>query len=293
MSNKLACIVALLCLFGALGARVPVCQAAEVIVVGDLHLKPVVDTISGIRKACRGSLKSFTPSEVQGRLGSIYEREGAKVVVALGMNALSEALSLPVSIPVIYGLVVTPPVIVRGNTTGFYIATPVSEYAELVKRIGSISRLSVVGTDEQLHWLARDEGAKVHTVNVKSAFEFITTINQLGAGSALLLLPDVSLLTATAMEQAYTLSFRKNIPILGVSEKHVKQGALLALVFEPFNVGRQIGEHASKVLKRGVVGQLPPSPPRKFELFVNMDTARKMGIRLPEDLVNQAKRLYP
>ncbi len=55
------------------------------------------------------------------------------MVIALGREALAEALTLPPSIPVIYDMVVTPPAINRPNTVGFYMATPSSEYAELVR----------------------------------------------------------------------------------------------------------------------------------------------------------------
>jgi len=41
------------------------------------------------------------------------------------------------------------------------------------------------------------------------------------------------------------------------------------------------------------VGQYPPSPPRKFELFINLDTAKKMGISIPGELVKKAKKVYP
>lgn len=293
MLTRIALVVSLALALVAWAGFAPRCQAAELLVIGDLQLKPVLDTFSGIQKTCRGSVKSYSPAEVQGRLAAVYEKEGAKVVIALGMNALHKALSLPPSIPVVYGLVVTPPVTSRANTSGFYIATPVSEYAELVKKIGAIARIAVVGSGEQLHWLARESTEKVSVVNVKNSLEFITAIKQLSGASSLLLLPDVSLLTTTAMEEAYTLSFRRRIPILGISERHVKQGALLALVFEPVSVGRQIGEQAARLLKKGGGGQTQPAPPRKFELYINLDTAKKMGIHLPDELVNSAKRLYP
>jgi putative tryptophan/tyrosine transport system substrate-binding protein len=270
------------------------CQAAEVQVVADLKLRPVVEIVSGINKTLKAPLKSYFPSQVKGNLESVVVEEQAKVVVALGKEALLEALRLPPSVLVIYDLVVLPPVITRPNTTGFYMATPAREYADFVSNhLRDFSQIAVVGSRDQLNILARGESEHLVHYSVKNTFEFVNTLRQLSSADAILLLPDVSVLTATAMEEAYLLSFRKKIPLFGISEKNVKEGALLALVVDPVNVGKLIGEYATKALKGANIGQLPPSPPRKFELFVNLDTARKMGIRLPEEMVRSAKRTYP
>lgn len=269
-------------------------QAAEVVVVADTHLKPAVEIISGIRKTLDTPVATYSPAEAKGRLKGIVEREDARVVVALGRDALAEALQLPSSVPVIFDLVVTPPVITRPNTTGFYMATPVREYSELIKRhLRSIKRMAVVGSRDQLKMLGRDESSQVVSYSVDSATEFVSTVNQLDAADAILLLPDASLLTTAAMDEVYLFSFRKGIPLIGISEAHVKQGALLALVVDTVNVGRMIGEYASRALRGVNLGQIPPSPPRKFEMYLNTATARKMGIHLPNEIVRMAKRVYP
>lgn len=268
--------------------------AAEVLIVADTKLKPVVEIISGIGKSLKVPHKIYLPSQVKGMLNEVVAEEHAKVVVALGREALADALRLPTSVLVIYDLVVIPPVIVRPNTTGFYMATPAKEYTDFISNhLHDLSQIAVVGSREQLNVLARNDSALLTTYSVRNAFELVSTIKQMNGAGAILLLPDISLLTSTAMEEAFLQSFRKKIPLLGISEKSVKDGALLALVVDSVNVGRVIGEYATKALKGVNVGQLPPSPPRKYELFVNLDTARKMGIALPEGVVRSAKRAYP
>lgn len=268
--------------------------AAEVLVVADTKLKPVVEIISGIGKTLKVPHKIYLPSQVKGTLNEVVAEEHAKVVVALGREALADALRLPTSVLVIYDLVVIPPVIVRPNTTGFYMATPAKEYTDFISNhLHDLSQIAVVGSREQLNVLARNGSPLLTTYSVRNAFELVSTIKQMNGAGAILLLPDISLLTSTAMEEAFLQSFRKKIPLLGISEKSVKDGALLALVVDSVNVGRVIGEYATKALKGVNVGQLPPSPPRKYELFVNLDTARKMGIALPEGVVRSAKRVYP
>ncbi|HBG04254.1 MAG: hypothetical protein A2075_13685 [Geobacteraceae bacterium GWC2_58_44] len=270
------------------------CHAADVLIVADTKLKPVVEIISGIGKTLKSPLKTYSPSQVMGRLDAVVAEEHARVVVALGREAIAEALRLPPSVLVIYDLVVIPPVISRPNTTGFYMATPAREYAELANsHLRDLNQIAVLGSRDQLNLLARGESALLANYSVKNSFDFVNTLQQLNGADAILLLPDVTVLTATAMEEAYLLSFRKRIPLLGISERNVKDGALFALVVDPVHVGRLIGDYATRALKGANVGQIPPSPPKKFDLFINLDTARKMGIRLPEEMLRSAKRTFP
>lgn len=285
--------IVITCIALFMGALASPGLAADVIVVGDTQLKPVAEIISGIRKTISTSINIYAPSDVKGRLKGVVDREGAKVVVALGRDALDDALHLPSAIPVIYDLVVTPPQTSRPNTTGFYMATPIREYVDLIREhLHSIKRIAVVGRRDQLNILGGGDTAQFSAYSVKNAVEFVNTVKQLNSTDAILLLPDVSLLTAAAMEEAYLFSFRRGIPLFGISEKHVKQGALLALVVDTVNIGRQIGDYATKAMHGLNLGQIPPSPPKRFELFVNLDTARKMGIHLPDVMVRSAKRAY-
>lgn len=264
------------------------------IIVGDTHLRPVNNIISGIKENLNSTLKIYSPSDVKGRLKGIAAKDEARVVIALGREALEEALKLPTSIAVIYDLVITPPKIDRPNTTGVYMATPVKEYVELIKNyLPQIRRIAVVGSHDLIRILDGTVSPQVSTYSVRNSFEFVSAVKQVESTGAILLLPDVGLLTDTTIEEVFITSFRKNIPILGISEKHVKHGALLALTFNSVSVGKQLGEKASKALKGVDIGTIPPSPSSEFDLYININTARKMGIHVPFELLRKAKRIYP
>ena len=266
-------------------------QAAEVLVVADTQLRPAMEIISGIRKNLGASLKIISPAEAKRGLNNIVEREDSRVVVALGKEALTEALALPSGIPVIFDMVVTPPPITRPNTTGFYLATPVREYTDLIrKHLRSLRQLAVVGSRDQLLLLGRGEAS---SYAVRDTSDFVATVRRMNDADAILLLPDTTVLTTAALDEAYLLSFRKGIPLLGVSERNVKEGALVALVVDMVNVGRLIGDAAGKALKGVNLGQFPPSPPRKFDIYLNTATARRMKIDIPDEMVRMAKRVYP
>lgn len=268
--------------------------AAEVVIVGDTRLKLVAEIISGIRKTLKSSISVYSSEDVKGSLGSIVAREQPRIVIPLGKGALAEARNLPTHITVIYGFVLTPPALGRPNTTGIYMATPVREYADLInKHLHSIKNVAVIGSSDQLRTLNSSVTSRLDNYSVQSSIELVNEIKQLNNIDAVLLLPNAQLLTPATMEEVYLLSFRKGIPLLGISEKQVRDGALLALVADLADMGRKIGEYASLVMRGTHADQLPPAPARRFDVYLNRETARKMGIQLPDGLLRAAKGIVP
>lgn len=270
-------------------------EGADVVVVGDVRLKPVNDIITALRDSVSYETVAYSPGEVRGTLNAIVKNENAKVVVALGGDAVAEALSLPESVPLIYGLLIKPAVAKRQNTTGVYMTTPVAEYVSLLEKyFPNIRRLGTVVEPE-----TGGPAVNVHTASVSfykagNSYEFIKSVKQFSGNiDAFILLPEKNLLTATAMEELYRYSFTEKVPVIGVSEKHVKMGSLLALVFDEAGMGRQIGELVDRVLSRGSASGMAPAPPERFKLYLNSETARTMNINIPGELLRKAKVIYP
>ena len=94
------------------------------------------------------------------------------------------------------------------------------------------------------------------------------------------------------MAHVYLVSFRNNIPLLGISEANVKQGALFALVFDQKAMSRQLGEKVQTILNGYQAKDIPASPPEKYNLYINSTTARKMGIEIPDEMLRQSKKIY-
>lgn len=268
-------------------------DAAEVLIVGDTRLKLVAEIISGIRKTLKCSITVYSSNEIKETFRSVVAKEQPRIVIPLGRGALAEAQNLPASITVIYGLVLTPPSLGRPNTTGIYMATPVREYADLLdKHLHSIKKVAVIGSGEQLG-LLNDSKSRLDTYSVQTSIELVEILKQLSTIDAVLLLPNAQLLTPATMEEVYLLSFRKRIPLLGISEKQVRDGALLALVVDLTDMGREIGKYASLVMRGTHTDQLPPAPARRFDIYLNTETARKMGIQVPDGLMRAAKGIFP
>lgn len=271
----------------------PSAYAAKVLIIGETQYAMVADVVSEVQASLRSQSKEYALSEVRGRLAAVVEREDAQIVVALGTEAVGEALRLPPSIAVVYGLVVAPVRSGRANVTGVYMSPTVGEYLATVRRyLPALGKVSVVGSPNMVKSLIGDEYSHVAVHNVSNPADLVNTVNRLGNTKALLLLPEVNLLTAQVMSNVFLYSFKKNIPLLGISEANVKQGALFALVFDHKAVSRQIGEKAQSILNGTEAGDLPVSPPRRYHLYLNSKTAQKMNIEIPDEMAKKAKRIY-
>jgi putative ABC transport system substrate-binding protein len=271
-------------------------ESAEVLIIGDSKLKPVSELITGIEEALSYTSTVKAPADVKDNLESVYYREGAKAVVALGQDAVNASLALPESIPVIYGLIINPPETTRKNITGVYMATPVSEYMSFInKYFPGIKQIGIICEPKTKELLCSTAGpANVTFYHATNPYEFITAVGELRNNvDALLLLPEKNLLSQTAIEKAYLFSFRDKIPVIGISEKYVKTGSLFSLGFDPSDMEKQLGNLTMKVLLRGTASGIPQSPPEKFTLYINKKTAETTGIRVPQELINMAERVYP
>jgi hypothetical protein len=269
-------------------------ETNEVLVVGDTRLKPVVQVIAGIEEIMGRKVVVYAPDEVEGKLASLVEQHGARAVIALGRQSIDQALTLPPSVIVLYDLVILPPPVDRPNTAGMYMGTPVGEYLRLMTTyLPHLKKICVIASPGVVRLLNDADSSQVTVYEVADTYEFVETVKHLEKADAVLLLPDLSLLTNKALEEIYLFSFREKVPLLGISKKHVRDGSLFALEFDPESSGRSLAMMAETALKQQDAMRNQALPPRHFNLYINRNTADKMGIVVPEAMLEKATQVYP
>jgi putative ABC transport system substrate-binding protein len=268
--------------------------SSEVIIIGETRLKPISDMAKKIIEKLPFSTETFRTVEVSERLNAIVVEEKAKVVVTLDRDAVYWAVNLPETIPVIYSMLASPPRVKRQNITGVYLQTPIKEYISLInKYFPGFKKIGVIyGPDTELPVKSKNP-SRLKALRAENSYEFVNALKSLNDVDALLLLPDKNLLSASAIKEVYLFSFKNKISVLGISSKYVKEGSLFALVFDLSFIGEQLRKMTKAVLKSGNAGSLSPCPPEKFNLYINIDTAKKMNIDIPKELLAKAKKVYP
>jgi putative ABC transport system substrate-binding protein len=135
---------------------------------------------------------------------------------------------------------------------------------------------------------ARTLGLQLHVLNASTEHGFdavFTKLRELRAG-ALVIVQDT--LFNTQSGQLAALSLRYSMPAIYVSREFVVAGGLMSYGASQSETHRQAGIYAGRILKGEKPADLPVVQPTKFELAINLKTAKTLGLAVPPMLVTSA-----
>ncbi len=72
----------------------------------------------------------------------------------------------------------------------------------------------------------------------------------------------------------------------------MKAGALFALSCDNADIGRQSGQLTVKILNGTQPTDLPVTVPTKIRLAINLKTAKRIGLKIPSQIVVQANEVF-
>lgn len=86
-------------------------------------------------------------------------------------------------------------------------------------------------------------------------------------------------------------SARNKVPLVGGTPRSVELGAIMAYAPSSADNFRRAAGYVDKILKGAKPGDLPIEQPTKFELVLNLKTAKTMGITFPKTILSRADRI--
>ena len=131
-------------------------------------------------------------------------------------------------------------------------------------------------------------GQQIEVLYVSSDREIETafaTIVQRGAGA---LLGGVGGFLLSQRERIVALAARHRIPAIHVSRDYVAAGGLMSYAPDRTDAFRQAGIYAGRILKGEKPSDLPVQDTTRYELIINLKTAKALGLEVPPTMLARA-----
>jgi putative ABC transport system substrate-binding protein len=188
-----------------------------------------------------------------------------------------------------------------GNITGFInIESSVSsKWLELMHEIApSVSRVAILFNPQTApfarYYLDTFRSAAAALAiepieaPVHSAAEIEAVMTKLGdkVGSGIVVMPDTTM--QVNRETIYSLADRYRLPVIYGFRFFVTGGGLMSYGIDTPDLLRGAATYVDRILRGASPGELPVQLPTKFELVINLKTAKALGLTVPPSLLATA-----
>jgi putative ABC transport system substrate-binding protein len=150
--------------------------------------------------------------------------------------------------------------------------------------------MSLVQNAKALRALAQTVGVSVRTFAVRDWNEIQTAFSTIERDRVQALMIFDNPLTEAHLEAIMRYAAHR-LPVVSEGRDWAKAGALLAYGADYHDMWKHSAVFVDKILKGAKPGDLPVEQPTKFDLLVNMRTAKALGIAVPESILLRADEI--
>jgi putative ABC transport system substrate-binding protein len=226
-----------------------------------------------------------------------FKAEGCKVIVSIGKTASRTANKAGTGLPVVYCMVMGPEAsgLKGALVTGVSLDVPmVRQFESFKSTVPSLKKVGLVYSGDLEDALVKE----MKTASLKTSLllvekkvsgdaEVPSAIRDLkGKIDGLYLPPDRIVAKHDAFQFIALFTFENNLPFMAPTDRFVKKGALVALMIDYEEVGKQAGQIAVKIASGTPVSSIPAEPPLVTILVLNQKTAQTIGMNIPPALLN-------
>jgi putative tryptophan/tyrosine transport system substrate-binding protein len=187
-----------------------------------------------------------------------------------------------------------------GNTTGFmnFEYSLSGKWLELLKQIApSVTRVAIlrdpanpagIGQFSSIQAAAQSLGVEVRPLTARDAAEIERAIAAFArlANGGLIVTPSAG--NAVHRELITTLAARYKLPTIYSDRLNVTEGGLISYGPDRVDEFRRAAGYVDRILKGEKPADLPVQAPTKFELVINLKTAKALGFTIPTTLLATA-----
>jgi putative ABC transport system substrate-binding protein len=185
-----------------------------------------------------------------------------------------------------------------GNITGFSFLeySMVGKSLDMLKQIApGMNRVAVMFNPDTYPYYnvhlgsfeseAKKLGLELTAAMVRTPGEIDEAVANLGRqpGGALLVTPDPFMVVQRGA--AIRAAEQHRVPATYSFRQYVQQGALMSYGADPVDIFRRSASYVDRILKGAKPADLPAQAPVKFEMAINLKTAKALGLDVPATLI--------
>jgi putative ABC transport system substrate-binding protein len=233
------------------------------------------------------------------------------IIVAAGTADSLAAKSATRTIPIVVATVGDPVAIglveslarPGGNITGLtnLSAEMASKRLELLKEIvPKLSRVAVLWSPlsrtstlswEEIQLPARELGVQLHSLEVGSTNELDKAFEEATRVRAGALAINPGPVFVTNLKRIADLATKRRLPSLFHLRAFADAGGLMTYGTDRSDLYRRAATYVDKILKGTKPADLPVERPMKFELVINLETAKQIGLTIPQSVLYRADKV--
>jgi len=148
----------------------------------------------------------------------------------------------------------------------------------------SVTLVKILKEEAQKRGIAVEEATVSNSAGVTQAAKSLV-----GRSEAVYIPTDNTVVSA--FEAIAQVGYQTKLPIFAADTDSVKRGAVAALAVDYYKMGRQTGEMVARILAGANPGDMPVETLREFQIHLNPGSAAKMGLHVPEALLQKADKI--
>jgi putative ABC transport system substrate-binding protein len=261
-------------------------------------------TVEGQNVAVEYHLLEGQHDRLPSLMADLVRRGVAVIATPFTAGALA-AKAATTAIPIVFGVLEDPVKLglvaslarPGGNATGinYFLAEVMAKRLALLHElVPKAVRIAVLvnpanasnaeATLREIPEAARALGLQIQVLNARTSREIETAFATLvhDSAEALFLAPD-GFFTSRRVQFA-TLAALHRVPAAYINREDVEAGGLMSYGTDILDMHRQVGLYSGQILKGAKAAELPVAQSTKFEFVINLQTARALGLEVPNSL---------
>lgn len=237
-----------------------------------------------------------------------FAGEKPAVIVAISTPSAQAVAAAARDIPIVF-TAVTDPVAAKlvdnlekpgKNITGYSDRVDLADSVQMVqsmlpevKKLGTIynpGEANSVVAVEALEKAAADKGLTLEKAAATKSAEVLDAARSLqGKVDAVLLTSDNTVISA--LPTVIQAGERGKLPVFTVDTSSVETGAVAAVGFSYYDLGRATGKQVAQILNGAAPGDIPVGFLQAHDLYINVKAAEKMGVSIPDAVRQSASQV--